>query len=223
MSLQNELDDLSRVVRAGTSPRLLQVLDHFVEALREQKAKTYGLKTGDTVANVKLQMPHRGRVELYSLLNEGPVILTFYRGGWCPYCNLALKSLRYTLPEIERRGARLIAITPERPESAVQTARKNGIDYPVVHDANSEVARQFGVSIPLSEPLKALYRSLGLNLAARNADVIVRLPLPATFVIGTDYTVRYAFVEEDYTRRAEPKAMLEVLSAAAPQLMQSYG
>lgn len=223
MLLQNELDDLSRVVRAGTSPRLLHVLDHFVETLREQNARAYGLKTGDTVANVELQMPRRGRVELYSLLYEGPVTLTFYRGGWCPYCNLALKSLRYTLPEIERRGAQLVAVTPERPESIIQTARKNGINYPMVHDTNSEIARQFGVSVSLSEPIKALYRSLGLNLAARNADVIVRLPLPATFVIGTDYTVRYAFVEEDYARRVEPKALLEVLNSTAPQLMQSYG
>lgn len=223
MLLQHELDDLSRVVRAGTSPRLLQVLDRFVETLRDQRAGAHSLKTGDTVANAKLQMPGRGQIELYSLLNEGPVILTFYRGGWCPYCNLALKSLHYTLPEIERRGAQLIAVTPERPESIIQTARKNGIDYPVVHDTNSETARQFGVSVLLSEPMKALYRSLGLNLTARNADVIVRLPLPATYVIGTDYTVRYAFVDEDYVRRAEPKAMLEVLSHAAAQLAQSYG
>jgi peroxiredoxin len=223
MLLQHELDDLSRAVRAGTSPRLLQVLDRFVEILRDQKVGTHSLKVGDTVPNVKLKIPHRGGVELYSLLNEGPVILTFYRGGWCPYCNLTLRALRYTLPEIERWGAQLIAFTPERPESIAQTVRKNGIDYPAVHDTNSEVARQFGVSVPLSEQLKALYRSLGLNLAAHHADVIVRLPLPATYVIGTDYTVRYAFVDEDYTRRAEPQAMLAVLSSATPALVQSYG
>ena len=223
MSLQNELNALSCQVREETSPRLLQVLDRFTAALVGQNTRARSRQVGDTVENVTINLEHHGQVTLYTLLNDGPVVLNFYRGGWCPYCNLALKAWHHARPEIERRGAQLIAITPERPESIAQTARKNGLDYPVVHDTNSEVARRFGVAIALSEPMKALYRSLGLNLAARNADVLARLPLPATYVINTDYRVHYAFVDEDYTRRAEPAEVLEALPSIVPKLVHSYG
>ena len=223
MLLQNELRELSRLTRDETSPRLIEVLDRFTEALREQNVRNRSPKVGDRVENVTLNMPRRGRIDLYTLINEGPVVLNFYRGGWCPYCNLALKALHHARPEMERQGAQLIAITPERPESIIQTIRKNGIDYPVVHDVNHEVASRFGITVSLSEPLRSLYRSLGLNLSVRNADVLARLPLPATFVIDTDHAVQYAFVEEDYTQRAEPAEVLRAVRAIIPTLVQSYG
>ena len=223
MSLQNELNALSRLTRDETSPRLIGVLDHFTNALRERNARDGSLKVGDPVENVTLNILRRGRTDLYTLLNEGPVVLNFFRGGWCPYCNLELRALHHARPEIERQGAQLIAITPERPESIARTIRKNEIDYPVAHDVNSEVARQFGLAVSLSEPLKALYRSLGLNLSARNADVLVRLPLPATYVIATNYRVHYAFVNEDYTQRAEPTEVTNALQRIVPELTQSYG
>ncbi len=223
MSLQNELDAFTRLVQNETPPRLLSVLERFTDALREQNASARSLQVGDTVANVTLNLPRHRPVDLYTLLNEGPVVLSFCRGGWCPYCNLELKALHHAQPEIKRRGAQLIVITPERPENIAQTVRKNRLDYPVVHDVNSEVARQFGLAVSLSEPIKALYRSLGLNLAARNADVLIRLPLPATYVINTDYRVHYAFVNEDYTQRAEPAEVLASLHSIVPELVQSYG
>lgn len=223
MSLQNELSAYTLLVQDETSPRLLEVLNRFSDALREQNVSARSLKVGDTVENVTLNLSRHRQIDLYTLLNEGPVVLNFYRGGWCPYCNLELKALHHFQPEIKRRGAQLIAITPERPENIAQTVRKNHLDYPVVHDINSEVARQFGLAVLLSEPIKALYRSLGLNLSARNADVMVRLPLPATYVINTDYRVSYAFVNEDYTQRAEPEEVLAALRSIVPELVQSYG
>ncbi len=223
MSLQNELNALSRLTRDETSPRLIEVLDRFTDALREQNTRERSIKVGDRVENVTLNMPRLGRVDLYALLNEGPVVLNFFRGGWCPYCNLELRALHHARPEIERQGGQLIAITPERPESIARTVRKNEIDYPVAHDANSGVACQFGIAISLTEPLQALYRSLGLNVAARNADVLVRLPLPATYVIDTNYRVHYAFVNEDYTQRAEPIEVINALQRIVPELTQSYG
>ena len=223
MSLQNELTALSCLVREETSPRLLEVLDHFTATLREQNVRARSPKVGDTIEDVPLDMPHRGRVSLYTLLDEGPVVLNFYRGGWCPYCNLELRALHHVRPEVERQGAQLIAVTPERPENIALTVRKNGIDFPVVHDLNSEVARQFGLAVCLPEPLKALYRSLGLNLTARNSDIIVRLPMPAIYLIGIDHTIQYAFVDEDYTQRAEPDEVLTALRYIVSELAHAYG
>ena len=223
MALQDELDHLTTLIRNETAPRLLQVLDAFVEDLQRQRISRHSLSVGETVANFTLLDQYRRSVTLYELLNEGPVVLKFYRGGWCPYCNQELKALHHARPEIEYRGAQLLAITPENPENIVQTVRKNALDYRVVHDVNSEVARAFGVAINLSEYLRAFYRSLGLNLSLRNADVMVRLPLPATYLIHPNYTVQYAFVDEDYTQRAEVADVLTALQRVQPEWVHSYG
>lgn len=223
LMLQDELDHLTALIHQETSPRLLQVLDTFVQDLQRERASQYSLTAGDTVANFTLQDQHYRPVTLYDQLNEGPVLLKFFRGGWCPYCNLELKALHHARPEIEYRGAQLLAVTPESPENMAHTVRKNSLDYPVLHDLNSEVARQFGVAVQLSDHLKTFYRSLGLNLSLRHADVLVRLPLPALYLIDTDYTVRYAFVDEDYRQRAEITEVVGLLHNISRTLVPSYG
>ena len=223
MALQDELDHLTTLIRNETSPRLLAVLDAFVDDLRRQQLSQRSLSIGETVPNFTLRDQYHRPVTLYELLNEGPVVLTFYRGGWCPYCNRALKALHHARPDVEYRGAQLLAVTPESPENIERTVRKNSLDYRVVYDVNSEVARAFGVAINLSEYLRTFYRSLGLNLSLRHADVIVRLPLPATYLIHTNYTVQYAFVDEDYTQRAEIAEVLTALQGVQSERVHSYG
>ena len=223
MSLQDELDRLTTLIRNETSPRLLQVLDTFVEDLRRRQVSQRSVSVGEAAPNFTLYDQYRRPVTLYEVLNEGPVILKFYRGGWCPYCNLELKALHHARPEIEYSGAQLLAITPESPENIVQTVRKGALDYRVLHDVNSEVARAFGIAVNLSEYMRAFYRSLGLNLSLRNADVIVRLPLPATYLIHPNYSVQYAFVDEDYTQRAEVADVLASLKRVQLDQVHSYG
>lgn len=223
MALQEELNHLTTLIRKETSPRLLQVLDTFVGDLRRQRVSQRSLSVGDSVPNFTLQDQHHRPVTLYERLNEGPVVLSFYRGGWCPYCNRELQALHYAHPEIEYQGAQLLAVTPESPENIARTVRKNALDYPVLYDANSEVARTFGVAINLSEYMRTFYRSLGLNLSLHHADVLVRLPLPATYLIHTNYTVQYAFIEEDYTQRADTGEVLAALQQVRAEQMHSYG
>ena len=223
MQLQDELDQLTALIRNETSPRLLHVLDAFIEDLQRQRLSKQSLWVGETVENFTLHDQHRHAVTLYDLLNQGPVVLSFYRGGWCPYCNRELRSLHHALPEIEYHGTQLLAISPESPENIVRTVRKNAIDFPVLHDTNSEVARRFGIAVNLSEHMKAFYRSLGLNLSLHHADVMVRLPLPATYLIQSDYRIQHAFVDEDYTHRAEVTDVIAAIKTIRQAVVHSYG
>ncbi|MEM8964875.1 MAG: peroxiredoxin-like family protein [Bacteroidota bacterium] len=209
--LPEELQALAEEIDQQTAPRLRQVLRQFVESLQRQRASQRSLKVGDVASDFALKDQNQRVVHLYDQLKKGPVVLTFFRGGWCPFCNLTLQAWRYALPEIEFQGAQLLAITPESGEHTRRTVQKNKLDFSVLQDHSSEVARSFKVSIALSEYLSAFYRSLGLNLLTRHQDKIARLPMPATYVIDTNGIIRYAFVAEDYTQRADISEVLEVL------------
>lgn len=220
--LTEELQTLSAEIDQQISPKLQQVLRQFVETLRRQRASERSLQVGDTVDDFMLKDQRQRPVRLYEQLERGPVVLTFFRGGWCPYCNLTLRAWRYALPEIEFLGARLLAITPESTTYAQSTVQKNKIDFPVLHDRGSEVARSFKISIVLSDYLAAFYRSLGLNILSRNKDIIPRIPMPATYLIDQQGVIQYAFVEEDYTQRAEIGEVLRLLKLQKTQVEPVY-
>ncbi|MEQ9440259.1 MAG: peroxiredoxin-like family protein [Cyclobacteriaceae bacterium] len=221
--LSEELYDLSAAIRQETASRLQRVLDQFVESLRRQHASERSLQIGDRVPDFTLKDQQQRPLRLYERLEQGPVILVFFRGGWCPYCNLTLRAWHYALPDIEFLGSQLVAVTPENPTQVRHTVEKNKLDFPVLHDIHSEVAREFGISVALSSYMAAFYRSLGLNLSRRNADVLARLPLPATYVIDRQGIVQYAFVEEDYTQRAEIADVMRVLEHVQEEMVPSYG
>jgi peroxiredoxin len=147
------------------------------------------------------------------LLKQGPVVLTFYRGDWCPYCNLQLRAYQAILPRIRELGANLVAISPQTPDNSLSTAEKKGLTFPVLSDGGNAVARRYGLVFSLSETL----RTTGANLPSFNGDDSWDLPMPGTFVIAPDGTVRLAFVDADWTRRLEPAAILDALQRLTNQ------
>lgn len=152
-------------------------------------------------------------VDLYGLLAEGPVVLTFYRGAWCPYCNIALRSLQQHHDGITARGARLVALSPQIPDESLSLAEKNGLAFDVLSDPGCETARQYGLAFDLPDDLAAVYDTIGIDLHRSNAGHARTLPLPATYVIDRDGTIRWAFVHPDYTTRAEPADILAALDS----------
>ena len=223
MNLSTDLHQLTATIERETSPRLMQVIEQFTQELQRRQVATRSLQRGDTVPNFSLKNQHQRTVTLYDQLNEGPVVLKFYRGGWCPYCNLELQAWQHELPEVAISGAQLLAVTPESLNNIIHTVRKNALDFSVLHDTNSQVAGAFGISISLSTYLQAFYRSFGLNLSLRNADMRVQLPLPATYVIGTDYTIQYAFADEDYRERAVLSDIVDLLPQLQLKKVYAYG
>ncbi|MFD8594391.1 peroxiredoxin-like family protein [Kitasatospora sp. NPDC059646] len=152
-------------------------------------------------------------VALADLLADGPVVLTFYRGAWCPYCNIALRSLQQHHDAVAARGARLVAVTPQVPDESLTQAEKNGLAFEVLSDLGCDTAARYGLAFDLPEDLAAAYARAGIDLERSNAGHPRTLPIPATYVIDRTGTVRWAFVDADYTARAEPADILAALDA----------
>jgi peroxiredoxin len=150
-------------------------------------------------------------VSLYEVLNSGPVVLSFYRGGWCPFCNLELQALQAQLSEFRALGANLIGISPETPDTSLSAIDKHQLEFEVLSDIGNITARQYGLLFTVYEEMRPLYLKWGLDVPASNGDDSWELPVPATYVIDTDSVVRAAHADKDYTRRMEPAQILATL------------
>ena len=173
------------------------------------------LQPGEKIPTIALPNATGNIVNVNDCLSSGPLVLSFYRGGWCPYCNLELKALQAKLPEIQALGAQLVAISPETPDNSLSTTEKNALEFEVLSDRGNQVARAFGLVFTLPETLRPLYTNFGINLAAYNGDETFALPLPATYIVATDGTVKLAFADPDYTKRLEPAEIIEILKQLA--------
>lgn len=213
MKLREELEILTCEVKEATQPYVLQALEKIVSDLKKANFTERTLKAGDIAHNFSLPDEHGNIISLNQLLLEGPVIVVFYRGGWCPYCNLTLRAWQKVLPDIHALGGQIVAISPEKPENMLKTVKKNKLDLIVLTDENSEVGSQFGVSFVLPSYLKRLYQTFGLKLDKYNNAKTVELPIPATFLIDSQQIIQYAFTDADYTQRADPDEFLAALSA----------
>jgi peroxiredoxin len=188
-----------------------RVMKEKTEELARSGLVEKSLKIGDRAPDFELPNATGKAVRLADLLQRGPVVIAFYRGGWCPYCNLELRALQKALPEIEKAGAQLVAISPQTPDSSLSTKQKDELQFQVLSDKHNTVARQFGIVFTLPEEIRTIYKGFGHDLAARNGDDSFELPFPATYVIGQDRIIRFTFVNADYTKRAEPADILAVL------------
>lgn len=145
------------------------------------------------------------------LLAKGPLVVSFYRGVWCPYCNFELQALQASLAVITARSASLVAISPQTGANSRKSQRDNKLEFPILSDVRSEVANAFGVRFALPDYLTEVYKSFGNDLAVINDDPAWVLPMPARYVIGSDGVIAYAEVNPDYTRRSDPSELLPVL------------
>lgn len=214
-SLAQELAQVR--ARSRASPEQRQVFTRATEDLRASGIQGEALGAGEMAPDFALPSADGRLISLESLIAGGPAVIVFYRGGWCPYCNITLCAFESARPEIERLGGRMIAVSPERPEHAADTRRNGELGFEVLSDADGRVARLFGLWFTLPEALVQTYRALGIDLPARNGGEDWALPMPATYVVGRDGVVAYAFVEADYTRRAEPAAVVAALARLATQ------
>lgn len=147
------------------------------------------------------------------LVKQGPLVITFYRGGWCPYCMKQLKELNRVLKALTESNAQLIAISPENSSEVRKTKSRNNLDFTLISDANNELARKVGLVFKVDEDVVKEYKALGINLAESQGNSSNELPIPGTFVINRDRKVTYAFADADYTKRANIKDILEEIKS----------
>lgn len=220
MSLQAKLDAFKADFQAGKPP--YNVLPSVIETMRRATAELIAsgaaaraLKAGDKAPAFTLKDPDGQPVSSAALLAQGPLVVSFYRGVWCPYCNMELQALQEALPAFEKLGASLVAISPQTAANSRKSVRQNGLGFSILSDTQNEVAAAFGLRFALPDYLVDLYKSLKNDLPAFNGDPSWTLPMPARYVIGQDGTILYAEVNPDYTRRPEPEDMLPALRRAA--------
>lgn len=214
MSLEQEFSafnaEFSRTAPAGR-PALYEAK---IEELRASFATEQAIGLGVAAPAFDLPGANGRHVVLSDLLRSGSVVLTFYRGGWCPYCNMQLRAYQAILPEIAELGARLLAVSPQRPDYTLSTAEKNELTFDVLSDVGNAVARSYGLVYALPEELRDALRANDKALPTINGDESWELPIPATYVIAKDGRVALAFLDVDYRRRLEPEAILAALRSA---------
>lgn len=217
MSLQDKLDAFRANFEAGGPPynapsHIHEPMHRATRELIESGAAEKALKVGDKAPVFTLKDAEGTSRSSTDLLAQGPLIVTFYRGVWCPYCNFDLQAIQAALPDLESRGAQLVAISPQTAPNSRRSQRENHVTFPILSDPGNEVAAAFGIRFKLPDYLAELYKNVFKNdLAVANGEASWTLPMPARFVIGQDGVIRYAEVNPDYTRRPDPEALLPLL------------
>lgn len=211
MSLQKSIDTLKSRFLEQVPDEIKDIVGKAQQALKDSRIAERALGTGNVAVDFTLPNAMGKPVSSEVLREKGPLVVSFYRGSWCPYCNLELKALQHVKDEIEALGAHMVAISPQVPDETLSTAEKNELDFEVLSDVNNEVASEFGLTFSLDEKLRPIYKNWGADVAAVNDDPDCKLPLPATYVIGQDGTIVHSFVEEDHTQRLEPDEILASL------------
>ncbi|XUM21497.1 peroxiredoxin-like family protein [Bradyrhizobium oligotrophicum S58] len=213
MSLQSELDSFKSAWTSRVGDDVARLVETDNAALEDLAARA--VREGGTFPALTLPNHKGGTTDLAALLAESALIVTFYRGGWCPYCNLELRAYQARLPEIGARGARLIAVSPETPDNTLTTAEKNALTFEVLSDTEGRLADALGIRYELSASIKALYQKFGHDLPVRNGDGRWSLPMPATYVVARGGRILRAHVSPDYRTRLEPDAALAALASPA--------
>jgi peroxiredoxin len=220
MSLQAKLDAFKANFEAGKPPynvprSIIETMHRATAELIASGAASRAKKVGDKAPGFSLKDPEGNIVGSAELLKKGPLIVSFYRGVWCPYCNLELQALEAAKPEFERRGASLVAISPQTPPNSRKSVRQNKLTFPILSDTKGEVGSAFGLRFRLPDYLIELYKGLKNDLPAFNGDPSWTLPMPSRYVIGQDGTILYAEVNPDYTRRPDPEDVIPALEKPA--------
>ena len=205
MTLENALTGVNDHLRGVLPPEIFDVL----EADRRRARKTEFAEVGAKVEDFELPGADGAPSSLGELVADGPAVLVFYRGQWCPYCNLTLRTYQQELlPELTPLGATLAAISPQRPDGSVPVAE---LEFPVLSDAGSTVARGLGLSYPVSAPVREAMETLGTDLEEVNGTW--ELVHPAVVVVDRDRVVRFVDVHPDFVTRTEPALILEAVKS----------
>ncbi len=181
-----------------------------IDAVRKSGVVGKAKQVGEEAPDFVLKNALGNNVALKDYLKKGKVVLTWYRGGWCPYCNMTLQKLQQEVPNFKANGAHLLALTPELPDRSMDTAEKHGLQFEVLSDVGNEVAKLYGIVFKLTDEVADIYdKSFGMG--NYNGDNSQELPLAATYIIDGEGKIQYAFLDADYRNRAEPAELVRFL------------
>jgi peroxiredoxin len=191
-------------------PALTKVFGESTALVKKSGVVERALKVGDKAPDFELPDASGKKAKLSDLLKKGPVIVTWYRGGWCPYCNIYLRGFQKVSSKIKDEGATLVAISPETPKHTAETVKKDDLGFLVLSDKGNKAAHAFRIAYKIPQILAEATKGK-LDLKEYNGDDSNELPLAATYLIDRDGRIRYAFIDADPGKRAEPSAVVTAL------------
>jgi peroxiredoxin len=212
-SLRDSIATFTAGMAKHAPPEVIATLGAEIHKLAESGIAKRSLQVGAKAPEFSLPDAHGKTVTLSGLLARGPAVVTFYRGGWCPFCDLQLRSYQGVLGQIHDLGAELVAISPQTPDYALSDVEKKQLTFPVLTDKGNATARQYGLVFKLSDVMQQLQTGFGNPIPKFNGDQAWELPMPGTFVLDRGGVVRLAHVDPDYMKRLEPAAILDALRA----------
>jgi peroxiredoxin len=215
-TIREQSDQLKAAAAEHLPAEVVEIFDRSVEQMRQQGVPPGVVAVGDTLEAFTLDDATGTPVTLEELVATGPAVIVFYRGGWCPYCDLALRTYqRDLLPRLAAFEARLVAISPQTPDQSLSTAERSRLDFTVLSDPGSRLARRIGVAFQQAGEVLEAQRRLGLDLASVNAEASIELPMPTVLVVAEDRRLRFVDVQPDYTARTEVADILDALAGFA--------
>ncbi|MCB4799895.1 peroxiredoxin-like family protein [Neotamlana laminarinivorans] len=214
MKTLREQTDAKIAAGRKAKPSFMAGVDEVISKAKAFEEGADALKVGEKAPDFNLPNAKGDTISLYNLLNNGPVVLTFYRGSWCPYCNLQLRALQAKLNEIEDLGATLVAVSPEVPDGSLTENEISNMEFTVLSDQDAKTAKNYGVAWEVPEFLMEHMRvDRNLDLKKINNGNSNVLPIPGTFIINKHGIVTWNYVNVDYRTRSEPDEIIEALKA----------
>jgi peroxiredoxin len=209
------IDEIKKYKEAFKQKAPLEVQEMMLAAtkkLEDASISKNALTVGAMAKEIKLPNALGNEVSLFDTLEENDfVVVSFYRGSWCAYCNLELKALQGINEELKQLGAKLIAVSPQSPDASMSTKEKNELEFEVLSDNSNLIAKEYGLVFSLAEEIRPIYLSFGIDLPATNKEDSYEIPMPATYVINKNKEIIFSFIDEDYTKRCEPQDILEAI------------
>ncbi len=213
LTIREKSEQLKATAAERLPTDVLAVFDRNIEDLVDRGIPTESIKVGDVLESFTLDDATGNPISLDQLVERGPAVIVFYRGGWCPYCNLALRTYQQELlPQLGAFGARLVAISPQSPDASLSTVEKISLKFTVLSDPGARLADQIGIAFEQADNVLAAQRNLGLDLTQVNAESAVSLPRPTVLVVDRDRIVRFVDVQPDYTSRTEVAEIIAALT-----------
>ena len=220
MLLKDEIQKMQEAMLPQIPEDVLKLLFSKIEELVNSGIAERTLNEGDEIPQINLPNAVGKTIDVNSMLKDGPVVISFYRGAWCPYCNLELKALQNALPEIKSLDAKLIAISPNTPDNSISSIEKHGLEFEVLTDAGNKIAKEFRLVFNLADELRPVFKQFNFDVPKYNGDESWELPIPATYIVNTDGKIVHAFVNADYTKRMEPTEIISKLKELTAQKQQ---
>jgi peroxiredoxin len=210
-SLAKQIENLNNELSKQVPQEVLEIFEKSITDLKTQNIENESIKIGAIVTpfsllNIKNQLIHSK-----DILSKGKMILAFFRGSWCPYCNLELRELQNNIAKIAGKNATLLAVSPQSTDHSMALTEKHELSFEVLTDKNNGLAKQLGISFKLQEFALPIYQTIGINLEDFNLNDENTLPIPAVFVIDTDGTLIYKFIDTDYRNRLDIDELIQSL------------